>query len=168
TDSETLFFGVVVSLIKIDESKPAFTFSLAASPNEWQKNKTRRAGASASSKGEQYRAYFQSLIDDLREKHRFTAARVGQPQNWYTFSSGIRGIGYGANFCSGGKARAELYIDLEDAEKNKHVFNELQSIKSEIESMFDEPVIWERLEDKRASRLAFYRDGSIHDSDAEL
>lgn len=168
TDGETLFFGVVVSLIKIDDSRPAFSFSLAASPNEWQKNKSGRTGSSVSSKGEKYRAYFQSLIDELREKHRFTAAKVGQPQNWYTFSSGIRGIGYGANFASGGKARAELYIDLEDVEKNKYVFEELERNKADIESMFDEPVSWERLEDKRASRLAFYCDASIYDSDADL
>lgn len=168
TDRETLFFGVVVNLISIDDSKPAFAFNLVASPNEWQKNKIRRADSSISSKGERYRTYFQSLIDELREEHYFTAAKVGQPQNWYTFSSGIKGIGYGANFASGGKARAELYIDLADFEKNKHVFDELERKKTEIATMFDEPVSWERLDDRRASRLALYRDASIDDSDAEL
>src|SRR5699024_9041913 len=168
TDGETLFFGVVVGLIKIDDSRPAFTFRLAASPNEWQKNRSRTTGASVSSKGEKYRAYFQSLIDELREKYSFTSARVGQPQNWYTFASGTRGISYGANFASGGKARTELYIDLEDFEKNKYVFDELRRDRSAIESMFDEPVSWERLDDKRASRLAFYRDASIFDSDSDL
>lgn len=168
TDGETLFFGVVVGLIKIDESRPAFTFSLAASPNEWQKNRSRTAGAAVSSKGEKYRAYFQSLIDELRERYSFTAAKAGQPQNWYTFASGTRGVSYGANFTSGGKARAELYIDLEDFEKNKYVFDELEREKSTIESMFDEPVSWERLDDKRASRLAFYCDAAISDSDSDL
>lgn len=82
TDGETLFFGVVVGLIKIDDSRPAFTFRLVAFPNEWQKNRNRTTGAAVSSKGEKYRAYFQSLIDELREKYSFTSARVGQPQNW--------------------------------------------------------------------------------------
>ena len=126
TDSETSFFGVVVVVIKIDDSKPAFNFKLVASPNEWQKNKKRQTQrTSVSTKGEKYQNYFQNLIDDLRDIHRFTSAKAGQPQNWYSFSSGVSGMTYGANFSQGGKARAELYIDLGDHEKNKYVFDQL-------------------------------------------
>ncbi len=123
---------------------------------------------SISSKGEKYQAYFQALIDELREKHNFTSAKAGQPQNWYSFSSGIKGIYYGANFASGGKARAELYIDLGDYEKNKYVFDQMESERDMVESLFGEPIAWERLDSKRASRLAFYCDASISDSDSEL
>ncbi|MFT5219190.1 MAG: hypothetical protein ACI9LO_002334 [Planctomycetota bacterium] len=87
TDSETAFFGVVVEVIKIDDSKQAFNFKLVASPNEWQKQKNRLAPRGAvSTKGEKYKNYFQSLIVDLRNDHKFTSAKVGQPQNWYSFS----------------------------------------------------------------------------------
>lgn len=169
TDNETLFFGVVVEVIKIDNSKPAFNFKLVASPNEWQKNKKRQAQrASISTKGERYQNYFQSLIDTLRDSHRFTSAKVGQPQNWYSFSSGVSGLTYGANFSQGGKARAELYIDLGDQEKNKYVFDQLLNQKEKIESDLGEEVSWERLDNKRASRLALYTDGAIDDSDSDL
>jgi len=169
TDGDTSFFGVVVEVIKIDDSKPAFSFKLAASPNEWQKTKKGRGqSASVSSKGERYQSYFQSLIDDLRENHRFTSAKAGQPQNWYSFSSGVKGIYYGANFAAGGKARAELYIDLGDYDKNKYVFDELLKYKESLETAFGEPIEWERLDNKRASRLAFYCDASIADPDSEL
>ena len=169
TDSETSFFGVVIEVIKIDSSKPAFNFKLVASPNEWQKNKKRRVqGASVSTKGEKYRNYFQGLIDTLRDTHKFTSAKAGQPQNWYSFSSGVSGITYGANFSQGGKARSELYIDLGGQEKNKYVFDELNKLKGEIEDSLGEAVSWERLDNKKASRLALYTDGSIEDSDSEL
>lgn len=169
TDNETSFFGVVVEVIKIDNSKPAFNFKLVASPNKWQKNKKRQAQrASVSTKGEKYQHYFQGLIDTLRDTHRFTSAKAGQPQNWYSFSSGVSGITYGANFSQGGKARSELYIDLGDHDKNKYVFDELFNIKDEIEGALGEELNWERLENKRASRLALYTDGSIEDSDADL
>ncbi len=169
TDSDTLFFGVVVEVIKIDESKPAFNFKIAASPNEWQKSKSSRTPrASISTKGEKYRNYFQLLIDELREKHHFTGAKAGQPQNWYSFSSGISGITYGANFSQGGKARTEVYIDLGDQDKNKQVFDLLQQQATLIENELGHNVAWERLNDKRASRLALYINGNIDDSDAEL
>ena len=169
TDSDTLFFGVVVEVIKIDESKPAFNFKIAASPNEWQKSKfSRTPRASISTKGEKYRNYFQLLIDELREKHHFTGAKAGQPQNWYSFASGISGITYGANFSQGGKARTEVYIDLGDQDKNKQVFDLLQQEATLIENELGHNVAWERLNDKRASRLALYINGNIDDSDAEL
>lgn len=169
TDNETSFFGVVVEVIKIDNSKPAFNFKLVASPNEWQKNKKRQTQrASVSTKGEKYQNYFQGLIDTLRETHRFTSAKAGQPQNWYSFSSGVSGLTYGANFSQGGKARAELYIDLGDQEKNKYVFDQLSNIKSELENSLGEKLSWERLDNKRASRLALYTDSSIEDSDSDL
>ena len=147
TDSETSFFGVVVEVIKIDDSKPAFNFKLVASPNEWQKNKKRQTQrTSVSTKGEKYQNYFQNLIDDLRDIHRFTSAKAGQPQNWYSFSSGVSGMTYGANFSQGGKARAELYIDLGDHEKNKYVFDQLFNIKGEIEDSLGQEISWERLD----------------------
>lgn len=169
TDSETSFFGVVVEVIKIDDSKPAFNFKLVASPNEWQKEKKRQSlRGSVSTKGEKYKNYFQSLIDDLRNTHRFTSAKAGQPQNWYSFSSGSSGITYGANFSQEGKARAELYIGLGDRENNKYIFDELEKIKEELESSLGEKISWERLDNGIASRLALYTDGSISDSDSEL
>ena len=51
-------------------------------------------------KGERYRSYFQGLIDELREQHGFTGRRAGQAQNWYYFSSGMRGIYYEATFAA--------------------------------------------------------------------
>ena len=107
------------------------------------------------------------LIDELREKYHFTGAKAGQPQNWYSFSSGISGITYGANFCQGEKARTEVYIDLGDQEKNKQVFDFLYQNASLIEKEFQD-IVWERLDDKRASRLALYIDGSIESPDSEL
>lgn len=168
TDTETQFFAVVVEVLKIDDSKPAFNFKPVVFPNEWQKSKKQKTAANISSKGEKYRAYYQALIDELREKHKFTGARVGQPQNWYSFSSGIQGVLYSAVFAQGGKTRAEIYIDQGDQEKNKTIFDVLKAREQEITANYGSPLEWERLDDKRASRIAIYRDGVIESSDSEL
>lgn len=160
TDEETEFFGVIVEVLQIDESKPAFNFKPVVFPNEWQKTKNRVASA-PTSKGEAYRAFFQELIDELREKHKFTGARVGQPQNWYSFSSGIKGFLYSASFAQGSRMRAEVYIDLGEWEQNKQVFEAFLSEKEIIEKEFGATLEWERLDDSRASRIAIYRTGSV-------
>ena len=168
TDTETQFFGVVVEILQIDDSKPAFNFKLIASPNEWQKTKRQQSDKTLSTRAEAYRDYFQLLIDELREKHKFTGARKGQPQNWYSFASGFSGITYGASFAMGNRVRVELYIDSTDAERNKDLFDRLAQEKEKIEEKFGEPFEWERLDEKRASRIAVYRPGSIGDDGETL
>jgi len=168
TDTETQFFAVVVEVLKIDDSKPAFNFKPIIYPNEWQKSKKQKTSVNTSSKGEKYRAYYQELIDELREKHKFTGAKIGQPQNWYSFSSGIQGVLYSAVFAQGGNARAEIYIDQGDQEKNKLLFDALKERQQEITGRYGSPLEWERLDDKRASRIAIYREGVIEAPDSEL
>lgn len=168
TDEDTQFFGVVIEVFKIDDSKPAYSFKPVVSPSEWQKSKKRQASGTVSAKGVTYRNYFQALIDELREKYQFTNAKIGQPQNWYSFSSGISGILFGAVFVQGGKARTELYIDVGEGEKNKALFDWLYDQREEIHSKLGKQLEWERLDDKRASRIAVYRDGSIQSNEEEL
>lgn len=168
TDTETYFFGVVTEVLKIDDSKPAYQFKPVVFPNEWQKLKNQKSSQNPSLKGEKYRAYFQSLIDELREKYHFTGARAGQPQSWYSFSSGIRGVTYGANFAMGGRARTELYIDQGNSEQNKELFDALQAKATDIENTYGSRFTWERLDDKRACKIALYRDAVIDSADNEL
>ena len=168
TDTETQFFAVVVEVLQIDESKPAFNFKPVVFPNDWQKSKKQKSSPSISSKGEKYRTYYQALIDELRDVHKFTGARLGQPQNWYSFSSGIQGIQYSAAFAQGGKVRAEVYIDQGDQDKNKKLFDALQLVEDKITSNYGNSLEWERLDDKRACRIAIYRDGVIESSDSDL
>lgn len=167
TDSDTEFFGVVVEILQIDDSKPAFNFKPIIYPNEWQKSKRRKPNQT-SEKMEAYRSYFQKLIDDLREKYTFTNARKGQPQSWYSFSSGFQGVIYGMSFALGNRARVDLYIDQGETEKNKEIFDSIIKDREQIELEFGEKLEWERLDEKRASRIAIYRTGSIEEDEDEL
>ena len=112
-----------------------------------------------------YQAFFQPLLDDLREKHKFTNARVAQPQNWYSFAAGQSGFSYGASFALNRQVRVDLYIDRGDAGENKYILSWLHSQREQIEREFGEPLKWEPLDDKRASRVAAYRSGSIGDDE---
>ena len=164
----TDFFGVVVELLQIDESRPAVNFRPVAFPNDWFRRQRTEPRGEITTKQQRYKQFFQQLIDELRESHRFTKARVGQPQNWYSFSSGTSGFTYGVSFAGGGKVRAELYIDTGDGERNQSALDRLQDDASTIEQEFGEPLEWETLDGRRACRIATYRLGAIGDRDEKL
>jgi hypothetical protein len=168
TDEQTQFFAVTVEVLQIDESNPAPNFKVIVSPNEWQKIAKKQSEVSTSEKAERYRDFYQNLIDNLRDNHKFTNARIGQPQNWYSFASGYSGIQYGFAFTQGQRVRAELYIDVKNAEKNQMIFDYFASLRNDLESEFGESFAWERLDNRRASRIAVYRDGSIDYGDEAL
>ncbi len=171
TDTETQFFGVVLEILQIDDSNLALNFKLVVSPNEWQKSKKQKTPSTISpksEKSEKYKSYFQVLIDELREKHNFTGARVGQPQNWYSFSSGIRGISYGVRFSQGGKVRAQVCIYQRERENRIELFDVLEKRKSEITANFGGSLVWERNAEKQESFIFIIHDGDIESSDSEL
>lgn len=154
-------YAVEVSVIRIDESKPAFVLNVVSMPTE-APVLTGEAGQQSSETKERYRAFFQELIDELRDRHHFTNARAGQPQNWYTFSSeNSRTFKYSTGFAQGGRVRVEVYIDTGDKAKNEQIFDCLAERKEQIEGAFGAALSWERLETKRACRVAIYMDGDI-------
>lgn len=171
TGENTQFFGVTVELWRIGGSLPAPHFNVVATPNGWRKVAASRTESNESrgttERSERYRSFFQALIDTLREKHQFTNARKGQPQSWYSFSTGFRHLTYGANFTSQREARIEVYIDYPGGDQNLNLLEALQSEESEIHAKLG-VLDWQRLENRRACRIALARFGSIDDDDDTL
>lgn len=166
TDQDTEFFGVVVEVWKIDDSRPAPHFNLVATPNEWQREAADTVRMSnVSDKNLRYKSFFQNLIDRLREK-KFTTARKAPPKNWCNFSSGHgpRAV-YVASFNQDEKVGVEIYMNS-DMDSNKILFDQLMEKKISIESKLGETLEWEPLDGKKASRVAVRRHGSIDDEKA--
>ena len=158
----------MVEVLQIDNSNPAVNFKLVVFPNEWQKPKRNQAASIVSTRGEIYRQYYQPLIDELREKHKFTNAKIAQPQSWYSFSSGVSYASFGAVFRSNNRVSVEVYIDYGDFESNKALFDWLHKRMDVIEKQLGFPVQWDRLDEKQASRISIDRGGNIENSPEEL
>jgi Domain of unknown function (DUF4268) len=161
-------YAVEASLMKIDQSKPAFLLTIVCQPTD-QTVSVPQGEEQVSETGEKYRAYFQTLIDELRVNHHFTNARASQPQNWYTFASeNSKVYKYGTSFANGGRVRAEIYLDRGDKTKNEQLFDCLLAQQQQIEEQLGGPLSWERLDGKRACRIVAYRDGDIDATTEDL
>ena len=171
TDEETQFFGVVVELLKIDDSRLAPHFDVVSAPNDWSRGK---AGSSNSTRNpsermERYRKFYQILVDTLRECHNFTNSRRASPKNEHDFSSGFSGFIYRARFNNSGQVGVALYIDRDgdSKEQNERDFDRLKEQKEPLEAELG-PLAWERLDNNRACRIEAKRDGSIDDDEEAL
>jgi len=115
-----------------------------------------------------YKAFFQPIMDRLREDHAFTKRTRAQPKHFSEYASGVSGIEYGVVFGHDGLFRAELYIDRPVASWNKQVFDRLVDQKIEIERAFGSPLDWQRLDHRQACRIRTFRLGTIEDSSEQL
>ena len=129
-----------------------------------------RVGAGRlSSLQEAYRAFHQPLIDELRECYQFTKVRVAPPKNGVDFPVGPNVGHYSIAFKQGGdRMSVELYLDRKTARATKALFDALLDQREAIEQRFGASLKWERLDNRRASRIVLYLPGSIDSSAQDL
>jgi hypothetical protein len=74
--------------------------------------------------------------------------------HWISAGSGISGVTF-SSVVTGDYIRIELAIQGKTQEENKAIFDALESQKDNIEAAFGNPLEWERLTDKRMSRIKY-------------
>jgi hypothetical protein len=154
------FFGVELELLRIDDSPPAPHFKLVAQPNEWAKT-TREATAGAGQPSVlalRYQRFFETVLAGFKQQrpNLTSASRVG-PQSWFGFSAGRTGFAFNWSIANGNRARVELYIDTGDQTSSKAFFDALKLNEAQLAASLGGELAWERLDSRRASRLATYR-----------
>ncbi|MFP5255426.1 MAG: DUF4268 domain-containing protein [Acidimicrobiia bacterium] len=164
TGEETHFFGVELELVQIGDSLPAPLFNVVVLPNDWQKSvKAATAAASGGGKGTLYAAFWQRFLDRLSaDRPGWSKAKQGTANSWFPMSAGLpHGCMITASFAAGGKLRNEFYIDRATPDECKELFDRLVGQKELIEAVYGEPLSWERLDNRKAARVAAYRDGDV-------
>ncbi len=123
-----------------------------------------------------YIGFYSGLLQELRKVSPFQVREAGPDGlSWMTIaklpSTGPQ-VGFlGCAFAWHRRFRIEFYIDSYDKEKNKRLFDMLYLRKDEIQAeLRDIPASleWERIDDKRASRIALYHEGAITNAPEEL
>ncbi|HEU0077447.1 MAG TPA: DUF4268 domain-containing protein [Longimicrobiaceae bacterium] len=112
--------------------------------------------------------FFGEVQSRLREIPDFPPMSVSPiGMNWLTLVT-YRGAGRSLiiSFARSQRLRLECYVDAGDATENTRIFDSMQARREQMEATVDAELTWERLEGRRACRVALYTPGSITD-DAE-
>jgi|TARA_B100002003_G_scaffold229225_2_gene238349 hypothetical protein len=148
------FYLIKLEAIKIEDSPTAPLFTLIVGPSE----EGRVIGETKKGLAERYGIrlrFWTGLLDLSREKTKLHSNISPNKYNWIGTSAGKRGLGYNYGVRKH-DTNVELYIDRgENSEQeNFEIFDELFKSKNEIEDTFGESLEWQRLENRRACRIA--------------
>jgi len=154
TGSGVNFYLVKVEAYKIGSSDPAPKFTIIAGPSE----KTEAVGEEKKEFAERHKLrleFWRSLLEKSRQKTNLHSNISPNKYSWIGTGAGMSGLGY--NYAITYKyGQVELYIDFGKGydKDNKSVFDQLYSKRKEIEQAFGEALRWERLDNRRASRIS--------------
>jgi hypothetical protein len=120
-----------------------------------------------------YIGFFSALQADVRETTEFPLRELSPDgHSWQTAASlpekGPKYLHFVFAFARGKRFRIELYIDTMDVDKNKLVFDRLHADRDRFHATLGEELSWERLSEKRASRIALYHPGTVMDDEETL
>lgn len=163
TDEDTRFFGVEISAVRIDESRPAPLFRLVAQPNDWTKQVHTDKATLLTGKAAAYQAFWVQLLERIRTTHPdWTTGSAGSKVSWITIPYGTSGTWYGLLFTNSGPA-IELYFGSASAEVNSAEYAKVAAHREVLDSLVDLPIVYEPLPNKKASRLRVYRPNGVGD-----
>lgn len=164
TTDAVAFFAVELEVWRIGDSLPAPRFNVVAQPSEFQRKLVKETQAERTAKQVAYQNFYVDLLQRLlAASPDFTKSDPAsvRHRSWTNFSAGRSGFRVGWSFTASGQFRVELYVDTGDRAENKAAFDQFQEESAAIEEELGELLTWERLDNRRASRVFAHRDGSV-------
>ncbi|HTE70623.1 MAG TPA: DUF4268 domain-containing protein [Actinomycetes bacterium] len=101
--------------------------------------------------------FFEAMFDSVAiRRPGFRIPKFGY-ENWVGFAAGPFGF-YDVAFTANGAVRAGVYLDMQERTATKRLFDDLFAERLAIETAVGRILSWERLDDRRASRIVDYRE----------
>lgn len=102
--------------------------------------------------------FWTQFLKEINKVNHLCANTSPSKDTWISSALGMSGVGL--NLVVTQKyARCEVYINRGSQEENKRIFDYFLKSKDEIEKVFGDALVWERMEDKVTSRIKFQLDG---------
>jgi len=151
--SDVDFYLVKIEAYKIGDSDPAPKFTVIAGPTESGKV----VGSEKKELAERHKKrldFWQSLLEKSKVKTSLFSNITSSISSFISTGAGKSGLSYDYNITYK-HGTVELYIDRgkELEEENKKIFDKFYEHKDEIEKIFGGKLNWQRLDNRRASRI---------------
>jgi len=152
--SDVDFYLVKIEAYKIGDSDPAPKFTVIAGPTESGKV----VGSEKKELAERHKKrliFWEGLLEKSKKRTPLHSNISPSINSWISTGSGKKGLVF-SYVVTNKHSQVELYIDRgkDSQDENKKIFDELQSYMDEIEKEFGNKLKWERLDDRRASRIS--------------
>ena len=173
TDENTQFFGVVIELWQIDQSRPAPYFRVAVAPNGWRKlNLPGRRTPSVGIRQRNF-AFRKQLADRLQQEHNFRVSDSLTGNNSWCVLGSVEAIGHYSTDFPRDHIRVNLVIGSSSQRTpgwNQQRMARLKQYQSHIElSLIEED--WEELRwvpsgSAQRSFVSVFRRDNIHNGES--
>lgn len=151
TSADYSFYLVQLEAVRIGESPYAPLFTVLAAPDE-QIQEIGDTKKELAERHNLYKDFWIGFLERSQTRTRLFSGRSPTTEYWFTLATGRSGISSNCLIFKDG-AGIELYIDVGDRERNKVAFDLLYADRDAIENECGESLDWQRLDDKRASRI---------------
>lgn len=152
--SPASFYLLKVEAIRIGCSEPAPLLTAIVRPSPDSAD----IGATKHELAGRYKlryAFWTSLLERASQRTSLHAGRSPTKYHWIGTGSGKSGLMF-SYVVHKHDGQVELYIDRgpDQQDENLAIFDELEAKREDIEAAFGEPLDWQRLESRRACRIA--------------
>jgi hypothetical protein len=151
---DTAFYLARIEAYRIGDSPPAPLLTVIAGPSP----EAKQIGDQKKELAQRHllrMEFWSQLLEQAKERTSLHARISPGKDNWISAGAGRSGLGFNYVIRMS-DAQVELYIDKGEAEANKDIFDQLITNKEQIEAVFGEPLDWQRLDDRRASRICHH------------
>lgn len=156
TTKDVSFFLIEIHAYQIGDSLPAPKFVLVEKPNDFLKTTSTNRGNSEFSKSEADRLNFWTRFNEvLVSRNRPFNVRKADTERWYSVAMGTSEAGIAISLL-GRTGQISVELAIKD---NKQMFDKLYGMRDVIENELGFSMQWQRLDNKKASRILYYIDG---------
>ena len=166
------FFGLVLKAWRIGDSPSAPQLIVDVQPDNWGRSVRASHDSGLSETQQAYLRFWGAFLPEFRNAHPgWTNAVTPSKGSWMAFpSSRSNLLRYVASFYwtnKGRGLRADVYIDTKDTVTTKKVYDQLHDKKQQIEQDVGEELEWDRIDDRRASRVSLYFPDALRVTDSK-